>query len=180
MYAMKTAVRARWRVAWKQNGRVVGKTFGEDFSGARELYEKVIKAEKKGATLISTNVCFPPPPRLCPYKKDKVEWSIVTRKGRRAKKKTVLVVTVHPMNKLNLKGIWWCGYCSRLRKFERLNGFKESGVYVAEPGYHCPICKVSHRDGGIRKWNYAASRIYANPGKKLLNIDGNVKKRKRR
>jgi hypothetical protein len=179
MIASNKAPRARWRVAWVAKGRVIDKSFGTDFMDALALYEKAIKAEKRGATLICANQCFEPPVRLQPKTVRKVKKSVVKRRGKKYIKRDIIEGRITPIKKLNLQGIWWCGYCSKLRKFKRQDGFYYEKVWVPEPGYHCPICGISHRDGGIRKFNATAARIYAVTGR-LPDIYGKPKKRKRR
>lgn len=180
MHANTSAPRARWRVAWIAKGKVVGKSFGEDFGGALELHSKAQAAGRRGATLICANVAFNPPDRLRPRTVRKIKREIVKRRGKKYVKNDVIVGQVYPLRKLNLKGIWWCPYCVKLRKFERRDGFNSEGQWVPDPGYYCPICGISHRDFGVRKHNPVAQRIYSEPGKRLLNLDGTRKKRRRR
>lgn len=151
-----TAQRARWEVRWLAKGRIVSKNFGTDFAGAMALLQKALAANKNGATIICKNMGFPPPERLQPRHVRTV------KRNARGRKETVEGF-VRPMRRLNATGIWWCPYCAKLRKFVRKTGFVVSGVRVNEPGYHCPLCEISHRDANVKKWNPVAERLAINP-----------------
>ena len=133
-YAVEQAM---WEVMWvvkEKNGkRIVSIQFGHDFVGARELYEKILKAKKPLTTLCCTNHGFAPP--------DKHR---------------------NKMRALNRQGVWWCPHCMKLRRFERRAWDEVDGkMYATEEfAYHCPMCDISHRSWHVRRWNPMAARIY--------------------
>lgn len=143
--------RSRWAVMWiASNGRkrkLIRKDFGDDYAGAKALYNKAMKADKPYATLACVNMGFMPPAELRPRK--------VRKKGRMkgTRKIKIVEVVVDPLKELNLQGKLWCPYCCELRPFVKKRGFYHRGIWVDEPGYHCPICGVSHRDYHVRHWN---------------------------
>ena len=156
MYATKgNATRVRWEVLWIAKGKLIRKPFEHDLMGAVELYTKLVRAERKGATLRSCNMGFPPPDKYA----DRAE-VIVIRNGRKFKAKQMIVPRVYHerMHGINVKGAWWCPYCMKMRRFERREGFELEGIWVDEPGMACPVCKISHRDASVSKYNPLAAR----------------------
>lgn len=146
--------RANWHVRWKAKGRIVGKAFGNDIASALVLYDKAKAANKPGVTLICKNLPFDPPERFRPRMK----------RGRSKITRRIVEVYVEPLQNLNAQeGVWWCPYCIKLRRFVRRKGFYVDGIWVPEQGYHCPVCDVSHRDGGVRKWNPLARKLFSRP-----------------
>jgi hypothetical protein len=137
--------RATWEVRWVVEKRVVVVDFGDDLAEALRIYTKALVSGRKAVTLRSKNVGFAPPQRLRPY-------------TRKPKRKTEEGVRVTPLNEYNLRGWWWCPYCMQLRKFVLRSGFHIGGIWVPEPGYHCPMCGISHRDNSVAKWNPHARR----------------------
>jgi rubrerythrin len=151
----------RWEVRWvkkddREGYRIVCIDCEDDLDEAIRIYVKAKSAGKKMATLRCRNSGFPPPQELRPYTKRKSR--IVTR--RRKKVKEYYLAVFNPMRKQNNKGIYWCPYCRELRRFQTQNGFLIQGVFVPEPGLHCPICGTSHRDYHVRRWNPLAARTY--------------------
>lgn len=148
--------RARWEVIISGKAKTVRKKFGADLAGAVALYGKAVgKFGTKRVTLRCCNIAIPPPPELQPHEK------LVRVKG----KKKPMAVLVRPLNALNKsKGIWWCPYCMKLRRFVERRGLrKEDGSgweYENAYKFHrCPVCHISHKDGGVRRWNPIATRI---------------------
>lgn len=154
--------RARWAVLWVKDGRVIRKNFGADLSGAIQLYGKAAAAEKRGLTLLCCNMGFAPPEELQPR--------IVTGMRRGVKVTGKLV----PLKKLNEKGIWYCPYCMKLRRFVKKAGFYLDGVWVPDARIACPMCGISHNDHHVRKWNPSAHFISSRV------TDPNRKRRRRR
>lgn len=143
---METVVltRATWEVRWVRNRRVVVVDLKGDFAEALRIYTKAVKAGLSDATLRSKNVGFPPPQKLRPYIYKRTKNSDGVR--------------IVPLYHYNLHGWWWCPFCIHLRKFVHRNGFMYAGQWVPEPGYHCQMCGISHRDGHVAKWNPHAVR----------------------
>lgn len=146
--------RARWAVMWiAVNGskrRLIRKDFGDDYAGAHKLYLKAHDAGKPFHTLACVNMGFPPPKELRPHEKRMRGRDKHTRKIR------TITVTVEPLKDLNHEGKLWCPYCREIRPFTLKRGFEVDGIPVHEFGFHCPICKISHRDYHVRKWNPTA------------------------
>jgi hypothetical protein len=140
---METTPAALWDVRWIHNRHVLVKNFHDDLASALYAYTQLIEHGRQGVTLHCKNKGFPPPQRLRAYTQTRGE-----------------LITVEPLVHYNLRGWWWCPYCMQLRKFVYKPGFTTSGVYVPEPGYHCPVCGISHRDGAVRKYNPIARRLY--------------------
>src|SRR5690349_3294352 len=101
--------RARWEVLFIHRGHRKRKRFGDDLASAAHFYASLSRALQgsalKSLTLRCSNLRFPPPAKLRPHDRT------VRVKGKR-KPVTVRVV---PMRKLNKQGVWWCGYCMKLR-----------------------------------------------------------------
>lgn len=146
--------RARWEVLFVYRGKVCRKKFGTNLPDAISY---LTKAMAKGpllnsVTLRCTNMGFPPPEKLRPHEK------LARRPGR----KKPVPVRVVPMNKLNReRGIWWCPYCMKLRKFVRRTHAMVDGIQVADKAECCPMCGVSHRDHHVRRWNPVAVDLTA-------------------
>jgi len=134
-----------WDVRWTRNRRIHVVDFHDDLAGALRLYTQLVEHGRRDVTLHSKNRGFPPPTRLRSYLEE-------IKRGE--------FITVEPLDHYNRRGWWWCPYCIHLRKFVYKAGFTTSGVYVPEPGYHCPMCSISHRDGAVRKYNPTARRLY--------------------
>lgn len=134
---------ARWDVRWVANKRIVIADFGEDLAEALRIYTKALAAGKRDATLRCKNVSIPPPIHLRP---------VLDKDG--------ITIINTPLRHYNARGWWWCPYCMQLRKFKLLRGFFTGGQWVAEAGYHCPMCSISHRDSSVRKWNPIAARLH--------------------
>jgi hypothetical protein len=128
---------------------IIERDFGNDVDGAYALLTRAEAAGKKMATVVCTNVGFPPPEKYADYQVKKVR----KKKNGRKVTKEVVWVTVRPMKKVNAAGLTWCPYCRKFRKFQLQDGFRIDGHYVPEKGWHCPICGISHRNHLVRKYN---------------------------
>lgn len=137
-----TVENTRWSVIWlDKQGRRIEKKPGPMFPGlnfvdALELYHKVGKLGRRGLTLRCTNVGFPPPQRLLPHTITKV------KRGRRREFLRL------PLKKLNKRGIWWCPYCMRLRRFQRIINRRGGGEV-----HRCPGCDIPHWDTHVQAYN---------------------------
>lgn len=153
-----------WSVFWysAKRGKYVRKRFGEDIGAAIKFFGE--NQQRKGITLHPDNHGYPPPKRITEH--ERTTWSVVTRKGKKYKKKVVTVVNL--MNEYNRKGIWWCSYCVKLRRFELIQ--TEHG-----PEMYCPVCKVSHRL--VKQHNPQASAIEMHKAQRRTT---NGKRRRRR
>jgi hypothetical protein len=163
----------KWSVLWvkpkKASYEIVRKEYGTDLSEAMRVYALAIRAGKKLPTLRSNNVAFPPPERYLPHTRKRVVKKPGTKKVRRGGKLVVVATTrkvletynVIPMERVNLKGFYWCPYCREMRKFQIQQGFPiGEKSFVEAKGMYCPLCGVSHRDFSVRKYNPAAARQY--------------------
>ena len=125
---------ARWSVMWVSKGEIYEREYEVDLSEAVRVYVLLIRAGKKGATLRCQNVGFPPPKKF---------------RGR--------------MEALNRRGIWWCPYCMKMRKFENRAGFEIEDVWVSYGDRVkvpcCPMCDISSRDGNVMRYNPMAANL---------------------
>jgi hypothetical protein len=123
-----------WSVFWfsKKKGKYVRKRFHEDLGAALKFFGE--NQHRPGITLHPDNHGYPPPKRITEH--ERVTWEVVRRKGKKYKKKVVTIVNL--MNDYNAKGIWWCSYCVKLRRFKSVE--TERG-----PEMYCPVCGCSHR-----------------------------------
>lgn len=170
-----TGAIARWEVIWwnKKQKRFTVMEFGNDLASAEDLYSKVVAAGKPFATLRCCNVGFPPPEKYRPYEwteKVKLGTKIVKRRRdgkvnryRKTKYKEVLHEET-PMIEVNLKGAWWCPYCRKMRKFCKQDGRtftdKDGREYYLDGAiWCCPVCRVSHTNHHVRKWNPTAQKM---------------------
>jgi rubrerythrin len=124
----------KWSVFWynKKKGKYVRKRFYEDIASAIKFYTE--HQDRPGITLHVDNHGYPPPLRITEH--ERVKWIVVKRKGKRYKKKVTEIVNL--MDEYNLKGIWWCPYCIKLRSFTVIES--DEGMEA-----HCPVCTASHR-----------------------------------
>ena len=173
-----TGNHARWEVIWwsKKGKQFVIKDFGTDLSGATELYIKVRSLAAPLATLRCCNVGFPPPEKYRPYvrkvrRKERVRGRI---------RKRIVEIPVDPMEEVNLKGIWWCPYCCKMRKFKKQDGAIYEGYYVQAEGMYCPVCQINHRDHHVRKWNPQAQRIPFQIAKRTRRSSRGTSRRRKR
>lgn len=162
MYATNgNAERARWAVLWVSKGKVQRKDFDHDLAEALRVYGIAVRLEKPMATLACVNMAFPPPDKYADHEEDRFE--LITHRGKRYKK-PLPPLLIEPrvyhdrMHAANLKGWWWCPYCIAFRKFRRTEGFRLEGIWVAEPRMICPVCKISHNDASVHKYNPIAAR----------------------
>lgn len=153
---------ANWEVMWvvrhKGENHIIVKDFDRDFVGARELYLKVKKTNRKMVTLRCRNVGFPPPDR----------WRDMEPVYKKRKGKLVVVdevmsepaTYVGKMTAYNRHGVWWCPYCMELRRFEKRAWAEVDGhLFSADPKYYCPMCDVSHSDAHVIRYNPIAQRL---------------------
>lgn len=158
--------RVRWQVCWQdKRGKIQRKDFEHDLAGALELYVKVVKAERKAATLRSCNMAFPPPDKYADWETDRFEIFELKRNGQWKKFKkplpdALIIPRVYQgrMHAVNVRGIWWCPYCMKLRRFVKRNYFIIDGIKVPEVSMNCPVCSISNRDAAIQKYNPIAQR----------------------
>ena len=149
--------RLNWAVMWVKGDRIIEKWCDDDFPEARRIEALAIKAGKTGATLRCANYFFPPPEKLRPHEKTVIRVKKVKGKKKRLKK----YVWVEPLRDLNARGIFWCGYCIKLRRFEKRDGFilEDSEIFVPRQALYCPMCGITHEHGPVKKWNPKANQI---------------------
>lgn len=133
-------VRARWSVMWVKGTRIIEKKFAEDLPAALRLYANAAKASKPGLTLRCTNMGQPPPDSV------RLGTRIETRRIGKRRKRVRVKVKYDRMMELNSKGLYWCSYCCKLRRFREI---KERREVVLQ----CPMCKITSRDFNIRQHN---------------------------
>jgi hypothetical protein len=156
----------KWSVLWvKPKGgsyEIIRHEYGTDLKEAMRVYHLALQAGKKLATLRSNNVAFPPPPQYMPHTRKRIKKVKKRLAGGKTKtSKTLETYTVIPMERLNLKGFYWCPYCREMRKFQSQHGFPiGEASFVDAPGMYCPLCGISHRHFSVRKYNPAAARQY--------------------
>lgn len=136
-------VNARWEVIWLGKRGLVRKEFEHDFSDALRTYALLKSNGKKLVTLRCMNVGFPPPSHITHH--EEVSWQIVTRRGKRLRRKTVTVVNL--MGQHNEKGVWWCPYCIQLRPF------KLKQDWTGRKHMVCPVCGINERNFHVRQHN---------------------------
>ena len=140
---------ARWEVRWLGKKGLVRKRFDDDFGAALKFYCLLREGGKKVVTLRSCNVGFPPPKRITEHEVQ--TWEVVTRRGKKYKRR--VTTTVDLMEEYNLRGIWWCPYCIKLRKFKQIKD--EFG----RPLTLCPVCDISNWDWYVKRYNPQAKII---------------------
>jgi hypothetical protein len=140
---------------WVRKGQIYERKFYHELGEALKTLELLKKAGRTGATLRCCNVGHPPPEHLL---RDPVV-DVVKKGGKRFKRTRY----VNRMRELNARGIWWCPYCMKLRRFERR---VDEGRYQM----YCPMCDISTRDRHVWRWNPQAQilefRKRAKSGKK--------------
>lgn len=134
-----------WSVYWRKKGKWVRKRFRDDFPGALKFF--LTKLEMT-PTLHSDNRGWPPPKRITAY--ERVSWKVVSRGGKKYKKRVVTVVNL--MREYNDKGVWWCPYCVKLRPFKLMQTDRGPSMY-------CPVCTIDNYDFHVRKHNPKAAII---------------------
>lgn len=132
----------KWSVFWynRKKSKYVRKRFREDLGAAIKFYRENL--DRPGITLHSDNHGYPPPLRITEHERE--TWRVVTRKGKRYKKKVIILINL--MREYNHKGIWWCPYCVQLRRFK----FRET---ERGPEMYCPVCLVSNYLAVVRRHN---------------------------
>lgn len=161
-----TPQRARWAVVWIAKGRVIRKDFDHEFAEALRIYTLASKADKSGVTLVCVNMGFPPPDKYADHedtvvlKKFRVKGTkkVVTKKVPGEPRLILPRVYRVRMGELNRKGIWWCPFCVKLRRFKRYDAYEFEGIHVDTPTWSCPICGVSHNHGSVKMYNPYAER----------------------
>lgn len=131
---------AHWSVYWFGKGRWKRKRFRTEYDSALKWY--IENLHRTGITLHSDNVAFPAPRRLTHY--EETQWRVVTKKGKKYKKRYTVVT--NRMRELNARGIWWCPYCIKLRRFREIR--TDRGVET-----YCPVCTVSNYLMAVRQHN---------------------------
>lgn len=139
---------ARWEVLWLGKRGITRKAFEHDFSEALRTYVLLKSNGKKLVTLRCCNVGFPPPSTITAS--PVTTWRVVTRGGRRYKKKEITYVDRMP--ELNREGILWCPYCIALRPYKIVKEYRQ--VLMV-----CPVCRITSRDFHVRRHNPQASVI---------------------
>lgn len=157
--------RAKWEVLWIRKGKIQRKDCGNDLMEAIQIHQRVLAAGRKGVTLRCKNMGFPPPPKYLPYEeKQKVplEKPVIIKRGGKRYRKTheVKTVSIDPMYAKNREGIWWCPYCQKLRRFVKQTSMTVDKVKFQDTAMVCPMCKITHRDHNVRKYNPMALQVY--------------------
>jgi hypothetical protein len=152
----------KWRVMWERGDDIYQKEFSCDLGSALAHYEKLKASGKRSnVTLVCANHGFPPPEHLTHREYEVIEERKVRGRMRRVRVKK----TRNVMGQLNAKGIWWCPYCIKLRRFERRMGNEslELGVYVEFEGPRmcCPLCDATSMDFNVGQCNPQAAVIRA-------------------
>lgn len=138
------------------DGRLVCKKLGTDFSEATRIYVLATTAGKKAVTLICANIGFPPPDKYADHQK------VLVGRRKSTGAKVYRMELIEPrqyqvrMMKVNKnKDLWWCPYCRKLRRFVRKKGryIEPEHIWLEEDHYACPMCKVSHKDGRVKRYN---------------------------
>jgi hypothetical protein len=132
---------ARWAVVWVSKGRRIVKETDDDFGEAIRLFTLLVKNGRR-PEIRCVNVGFQPPKRITQYKRYKT--IVVEVNGKMKKRRTLSVVNL--MQDYNQKGVWWCPYCIKLRRFKMQTvGLRD--LYV------CPVCGITSRDGYVVRFN---------------------------
>lgn len=160
------ATRARWEVLWVKDKKVHRHGVGSDLAEGLRIYGLALQSESRTAvTLRCCNISFPPPDKYA----DREE--VIVVKGKKRYKGTKITEPkryVDRMSQLNLKGIFWCGYCMKMRKLVKRDGYSVEGKWVADSHMACPMCGTSHRM--LVQYNPMAQRFnegrIANPNAK--------------
>jgi rubrerythrin len=146
---------------------MVRKEFEHDFSEALKFYTLLKSNGRRLVTLRCTNVGFPPPSTITDH--EVVSYSVVTRKGKRYKRKEVTYVNL--MIKYNDEGTWWCPYCIQLRPFKLVKD------WTGQPHMVCPICKVNERNFHVRQHNPKAIIVEYSRRRRRRSSRARVRKR---
>lgn len=144
-------MKTTWEVIWIVEGKTVSIDCEANLAEAVRIYTLAVRGNRRGVTLRCKNTGFAPPKKLQPYTYKKTKQSEP--------------VIVEPLSSYNTRGVWWCPYCLKLRRFVKRAGFYTDDVYVRKSGYHCAFCGISHRDHHVRKWNPLAMRVLLAEGK---------------
>lgn len=173
MASAYTTQHVNWEVRWiGARGKVNVRKFGHDYVEAVRVYTLAVQAGKRAATLRSANIGFPPPPEkyadLEKYPRGRSKRTGKIVYGVRVKEPHTYLVR---MRQVNAKGLWWCPFCMKMRKFVKKPGFTYEGIFVDKVHYACPMCAVMHDDGSVRKYN---------PIVTMMEMRGRARKRSRR
>lgn len=136
----------KWSVYWQKKGKWVRKRFYDDVGAAIRFYAD--RLDRPGITLHCDNMAFPPPKAITEYRRQ--SWKIVRIKGKKFKKKVFTVINL--MEEYNQKGVWWCPYCIKLRRFTLTE--TERG-----PEMYCPVCGCGNYIATVRRHNPHAAVI---------------------
>lgn len=165
----------KWEVFWvvKRGAKraLLVREFGNDLTGAIELYTKAKAAGRPFTTLRSKNVAFPPPAKYQP----RLEWEVQKKKVNGRVRKRRVQVQVTPMVIVNHRGVTWCPYCREFRHFKHQSAFRFEGILVPQAGYYC-ICGVNSENGMVRKYNPNPPRVV----KKTRRVNGPKQRRARK
>ena len=136
---------ATWSVYYRRNKKWRRKRFQEDFGAALRFYQD---CPHEGKTLHCDNVAFRPPTYITEH--EVIRWEVVRIKGKKYKRR--IVTTHNRMMDYNRKGVWWCPYCIKLRRFKELQTAR--GTQMC-----CPVCWVSNYMFHVRQCNPQAAII---------------------
>lgn len=173
MYATEGAPeRAKWEVIWVKDGRVARKDCGNDLAEALRVYALTLQAGKRLATLRCKNMAFPPPERF------RARTELKHFRSKHSGRVTTEECYIQPMDALNRKGIWWCPYCIKMRKFKLSKSFIHESVRVQDPRYACPLCGASHRMQTVAQFNPIAHKVEAHLSRSRAGKRTNRRKRR--
>ena len=130
-----------WSVFWysTKKKRYVRKRFREDLAAALKFFGE---KDYPAITLHADNHGYPPPRRITEH--EHITWKIVRKGGKKYKRKVVDIVNL--MSEYNAKGIWWCPYCIKLRRFDLVETMRGHEMV-------CPVCQISSYESKTRDCN---------------------------
>lgn len=148
---------ALWQVVWHAKGKWHLHDVGDDFFEAQRLLVKLAAAGRAGVGIRCANIGFAPPSKYIDPQQRKLA-------------------------AVNRKGLWWCPFCVRFRRFEKVDGWydKELGGYNPGVAMCCPVCDISHRNGHVLRWNPIARSMLARKGTRARVSDKTTKRRRKR
>lgn len=142
----------QWQVLYIRERRVVKHNVSTDFAKAIRLYDLARDKGYGAVTLRSRNMAFPPPEELRPR----------YVRGRSKTTGQIIEGEVVPLDSLNRRGVWWCPYCVKQRKFVKQPYYVYDGIKVNIPRMACPMCGAAHTDFWVRYFNPIAKRFEGN------------------
>lgn len=147
----------KWSVLWEAGDSILHHRCGNDLDEAIRVYNLAIKAGRHNVTLRCDNVGLPPPEKFQRMERRNI--------GGQTKKEEKWVRVLVVMEAANKRGIFWCPYCRKFRRFGHQFNFYVEGRWARHPNkagmMACPTCGISHRDFHVRKWNPHAAAFYA-------------------